>query len=442
VSADELVTWFAVGGSVGALLVVISLATSARTVFAFLIGATGVLMQAQIGGAHAFTIVTFAWLVVAGRRKGAERAARTGLLLAAAGLLAFTAIFGDLVNSRTLAVQLLALSASAGALAVWATSADVRLILRAALLTITAGAAVGLLQVLHVIPVSQDLWSAEVSQIGRPVGIWPEPDWLGLFSALGLVLAWRLVLSPLVRTVALTLNGLAFLLAFARAAWLALLVSIVLVAVIRFVTSARREGIGGRGAPLVVLLMVACVVLVANPTISSDVGRRVESLVSTSSDDVSAKARVQQTNGLLTLGQTAFPFGHGLSASGRVGVSGRLYIGITPQENNNVGSNWILAMWVDGALLAIPLVLFVLLIAIRGARLLPGQLLVIVLFSSLWSNAFFLPVTWLCLGLIMRELPARGRPALHELATRLPEGLRGTVHATRKRAERLAMTGR
>jgi len=73
--------------------------------------------------------------------------------------------------------------------------------------------------------------------------------------------------------------------------------------------------------------------------------------------------------------------------------------------------------------------LFLVGVAVRGASGLPGQMLVVVLVSSLWSNALFQPVTWLCLALTLWELPARGTPpALQGLAARLPEVVRAAVH--------------
>jgi hypothetical protein len=422
-----MMTWLAVGGGVAAGFVVLLVVDSPRRALACLIGVTGVLMQAQVGGVHAFTIVTVGWLVLAGRREGTARALRAAVLVACAALLASTAVFGDLVNSRTLALQLLALSLTAGALMVWASPDDVRLVLSSALLTITAGASVGLLQVVHVVPITQDLWSAGISEIGRPLGIWPEPDWLGLFSALGLVLAWRLRLSPLVRTVALGINGLSLLLSFARAAWVAVVASIVIGALVRWATSHRPDRPRGRVGPLVVVVVVAGAVVAATPALASDLGRRLDSLTSTQSDDVSARARVQQTEGLLTLARTAGPWGHGLSASGRVGVSGKLYLsGTSP---NNVASNWVLGLWVDGALLAVPLTIFLGVTALRGASWLPGQMLVVVLVSSLWSNALFQPVAWLCLALTLWEWPARGAPpVVRGPGVGLPEVARTAAH--------------
>lgn len=63
-------TWLAVGGTCVAGLIVVLRVGSAGRALAYLIGVTGVLMQAQVGGAHAFTIVTVGWLLVAGKREG------------------------------------------------------------------------------------------------------------------------------------------------------------------------------------------------------------------------------------------------------------------------------------------------------------------------------------------------------------------------------------
>lgn len=404
--ADRLITLGVIAVTAASVLLVLAALKARRAVAAWIVGGAGVLMAAQVGGAHLFTLATMLWLVFT-RPTGRSVFRATGLLVAAGGL-AVTVLFGDLVNSRSLALQLMALAVTAVAIAMRAEDHDTRAMIRGALAVITFGASVGALQVAGVIPM--ELWHLDVSSIGRPTGIWPEPDWMGLMAALGLVLAWRLPLSPLVRTAALSLNGLMFVLAFARAAWVALAVSVVLLVVLQFFTSRRAERPVGqrRGGAVAVLLLLCVGLLVASPELRSDLGRRVESLTTSSTEDVSGQARIGQTRALLHLADSAAPFGHGLSASGRVGVTGQLFL--RGESVNNVASNWLLAMWVDGALLALPLIGFLLVFALRGARTIPGQMLVVVLVNSLFSNATFMPVAWLALALTLLAVTPRVRP--------------------------------
>jgi hypothetical protein len=406
VGPDQLSQWLALGALVLLGLLVLWVLDSRRIVAAYLVGGTGVLMDVQVGRVHAFTIATLLWLACT-KPVGGRRWIPALTLGTAAGLLSVTVLFGDLVNSRTLALQLMAFSITAGSLYLRSDAEDARAMLRGAFYTITAGAVVGLLQVAGVIQI--ELWHTQVSSIGRPVGIWPEPDWMGLMGALGLLLAWRLPLSQLMRTVALSVNGLAFVLAFARAAWVALAVTVIVVVVTQLIASRRAERARGRGSAVLVLLLVAVVLLVANPDLRSDLGRRLDTLTAGAEDDVSGQARVLQTRALLFLADSAFPFGHGLSASGRVGVTGDLFLQVS--SVNNVASNWLLGMWVDGALLALPLIVFLAYVALRELHRLEGQLLLVVLLNSLWSNAVFMPVTWLCLGLAMHQLATRSAAA-------------------------------
>jgi hypothetical protein len=393
VSAEQVFELLAVGAALLLGLLLLALGRSPRTITAALVGATG-------ASVHLFTLAVLLWLCFT-RPFGSRQWPRVLGLMTSTGLLAVTVLYGDLVNSPTLALQLLALSGSAALIALRAEARDAAVMMRAALVVITAGAMVGLLQVVDLVPI--ETWHTDISALGRPIGIWPEPDWLGLLAAIGVVLAWRLPLATTARTVSLTINGAAFVLAFARAAWVALAVSIA-IAVIAQLFTARRNAAdsGGRRGALLALALLATLALTLSPNLRSDLIRRVETLTTTTADDVSGQARLQQTQGLLHLAESAAPFGHGLSASGRVGVSGNLYLKV--DYGNNVASNWLLGLWVDGALLAIPLMLFLILLAARAVASPVGQALVVLLINSLFSNALFLPVTWMLVGLTMATL--------------------------------------
>ena len=118
-------------------------------------------------------------------------------------------------------------------------------------------------------------------------------------------------------------------------------------------------------------------------------------------------ARNQQLESLWHLESIAPWNGLGISASGRVGVSGDItWIG---QADNNVASNWVLGWWVDGKLLAVPLIaLFVCAALIRANRV-SGRILLLVLISSLFSNALYIPIAWLALGACLVSDRARFR---------------------------------
>ena len=288
--------------------------------------------------------------------------------------------------------------------------------------TLTTYASVhGILQYIGVLP--HQLFEGQ----NRPIGIYLEPDWLGMFSAVGLLLSFH-VRRPAIRYPAAAVNLVAVLLAAARASWIALAVVAVLgVLTARRVPAAERP----RGAWLLTAfgLAAGAVVLVAAPELTQLLVSRLEG-ASTTGPDVSAKARQQQLASLQQLDALAPWNGLGLSASGRVGVSGRItYIG---NATNNVASNWILGWWVDGKLLAVPLIALFLVAAFVRLNRVSGRVLAIVLISSLFSNALYIPVSWLALGACLadgrtrsdgvRRVARSGRDPAESDATPEPRG--------------------
>lgn len=171
----------------------------------------------------------------------------------------------------------------------------------------------------------------------------------------------------------------------------------------------------GRIAAPAAFAAVAIIALASIPKLQLNLTDRLFPSISDISTDISAQARVQQNDGLNYLANTAPWYGQGLSASGRVGVSGILYL---DNSVNNLGSNWLLSLWVDGKFLALPIIGFLLYFAIRFARHLPGQLLGLVLINSFFSNALFQPITWLLLGLTLAitriRNDAKSTHTLHE----------------------------
>ena len=390
-------------------IVLIVTSTQPRAPLAVMVGATAGLQTAQIAGVHVFCLAVALWLVlgVIPQQRGKLRPEWPAVRVVCAALLASTALTGNLTNSRLVALQLLLLAGTAACLAGFGNQADIRHILRGLLITTTIASAAALLQYIGVLPYAVFLGT------DRPIGLYSEPDWLGMFSAVGLIIAFRITTGGL-RTALVSLHLTALLLAAARAAWLALLVVVVVgyVAAKLSRKSPRVEQVRGGGRLVVVGLLFVAVVLAISPTLRDSLHSRIEGLFS-ARQEVAVQARLQQTEGLLELAGQAPWHGLGLSASGRVGVSGRIqYIGHT---DNNVASNWILGWWVDGGLLAIPLILLFGWTALTRLTTTSGLVLLTVLVNSLFSNAMLIPIAWvglaLCLLENVRPKTSRQRPA-------------------------------
>jgi hypothetical protein len=383
--------------AVGASLV---LASRRRlTLTNLIVGFSSGLIAVQVHGINAFSIAVGLWVLP---RVGRQRDSKAALIILAATIpLASTALTGDLVNSTRLAAQLMILAFGASTVCWLADEQDAHNLLRGLLAACSLGSIVAILQVVGLIP--SELWNAgDISTLGRPTGIYPEPDWLGMFAAIGGILAWRLPSSSRYREIAFILNFSACVLSFARAAWVGTVGAILLLWVVKIFAGGRFHDASVRRRSIRILAtsaLIGCVSLVAMPQLRAELVDRASSIVSSSQGDVSGRARLQQTAALNQLASTAPWNGHGLSASGRVGVSGKLYI--TGTVENNVASNWILGMWVDGKYLSLGLVVLLLLTAAIRTMTVAGQCLVLVLIASLFSNAVFMPITWLLLGLCL-----------------------------------------
>ncbi|SDE19043.1 O-antigen ligase family protein [Nocardioides lianchengensis] len=397
-------------GAVGVLFVVTS--RSSRDSISSVTGFLGGLVAVQVGGFHLFTIVVTVWFATR-RREQYGNLLPLFLIPLIAVPLATTALYGELTHNPLLAVQLLALSLSAGLVAAAANDHDRKLMLLGLMWACFTSAFVGLLQVVGLVAVRVETLHTHVSSLGRPNGIYPEPDWLGTFSAIGMVLSWRLLRDrPSLRTLVLGVTTGGFVLAFARAAWLALGVSVIAILVGAAISRRRapRATKSGSFRTLAVLGAVAVIAFAALPALRIQAVERLTSIVSGDRSDISRQARIQQNETLQRLADTAPWDGWGISASGRVGVSGRLLLG--DESGNSVASNWALAFWVDGGYLAVPVIALFILVAMRRFRGVAGQALVVVLVSSFFSNATYQPVVWLLLGLALRE--ANSRPEVRQ----------------------------
>ncbi|MBY6437550.1 hypothetical protein HQ602_14275 [Rhodococcus kroppenstedtii] len=391
---------------------------------AALIGVTAGFSDLQVGGVHLFTVLVGLWALFVFGRRPARVVGWTLALAGTAVMVASTSLVGDLVVSPTLALQLLGMTFCATAIGLWSTARERRTMFYGLLTATTVSAVYALLQVTGIAATS--VVHLEISAIGRPSGLTPEPDWLGMFSAIGMILAFVLPMRRDVRTVVLGLNTAAWLLAFARAAWLALAVVVVAAAVLAVVDRRRTRApaVDGRGRTRAVVVAVVAVVAVVlvQPVLRADLTTRVMQLlgagVGPDSSDRSGQARVEQVTALLDLSRSGPFYGHGLSSAGRVGVSGKLYLG--DYSSNSVASNWVLGLWVDARYVALPFIAVLVLVTVVTLRSLGGAVAAVVLVSSLFSNATYFPVFWLALGCAVATLATRVVPKPKSKPARTP----------------------
>lgn len=381
-------------------LTVIGTHRNGRDISSFLVGVSAGLVAIQVFRVHVFTIMVLVWLLQRGGVFNSKGFNRALLLAIPVGMLALTAVMGDLVNSDTLVFQLMGLAATAALVMTYSTQEDRQKMIGGLLAMVTISSIVGLLQVLKIVPI--ETWHASISSVGRPIGLYPEPDWLGMFAGVGLVIAWRLPMGKGLRIAAVSANAAALILAFARAAWIAVAVAIAVTAILGFIVK-RRQAKGdqkrGRFGAVTLMVLAAGAVALFTPQLVDDLFVRLSGTLQVQAGDISGEARLRQFNSLMRLAESAPFYGHGLSASGRVGVWGQITTGVA--ADNNVASNWMLAMWVDGKYFAVPLILLLCLAAVRYCLTIPGQALVVVLVSSFFSNATFFPVTWALLAICL-----------------------------------------
>lgn len=414
--------------------VIILTLSARRQVLGFLVGASAGLVAAQVFQVHVFTILVVLWAVLSRRESKKLFPSQAIWIVVAAAVLASTVFLGELVNNPNLGLQLLAFAICAAILVVTATANDTRVMLYGLLTMTSFASAYGLLQVAGIAP--NDAWHLDVSALGRPTGIYPEPDWLGMFGGIGLVLAWRLPIGRWLRVVLIAVNAGAWVLAFARAGWIATAASCALAIAILLLTRPKKAGrvehasvepsntleaipsrgistrspISGdkkrTGRVLGTLVTVVGALIAVNviPQLHDNLVTRLSRTLTVNDNDISAQARVLQNDGLQYLANTAPWYGWGLSSSGRVGVSGRLNYGVS---ENNVGSNWVASMWVDGAWLSLPIIAVFVIGCLVAVKTIEGQLLVLVLLNSFFSNATFQPITWLLVGLCFAYLRRR-----------------------------------
>lgn len=387
--------------SAAGIAIILSLSPAKRNwVILTSVGSAASLVNLQFGSIHVFTILIFGWSLLQLSRRVSMTFPITFLLLTVA-FVATSVIAGDLATNPLLAVQMLLLATSAVLLALFTTSAERLTVMKGALGMIVLSGSYGIGQLAGIFPSREHVLHLDVSEIGRPSGFWPEPDWLGMYCAIGLVLAWRLPLARWQRVIALPICGLMWVLSFARAAWIALIVTAIVGAIVVVISRNGKAKHGrGRIAALVVTAAALAAPIYFLPSLTDNLIVRLQRTLTVRQDDISGEARLQQLDGLWYLARHSPWHGHGLSAAGRVGVSGNLYLDEAGSANS-VASNWVLGLWVDARLLAVPFILLIFALTVFCLQHTAGQVLSIIIVSSFFSNATFVPIFWLAVGLCL-----------------------------------------
>jgi hypothetical protein len=384
----------------------------------WLVGAAAGLDFAQIGHVHLFTIAVVFWLLTGGTLAGRGVSGVTVALVASAILLGLTSLIGPLTVNHTLALQLVGLAISAGIIGIKATPDTVVRMAKGLLAICLFSACWGILQKLGFLPIRQ--FNA-VEGTGRVMGIYREPDWLGLFCSVGIIVTLRVELSRLWKIAFLSILGLALLFSLARASIVALAVVGVVAVALGWIREPKAVHRMQNRQVLAVFTGIIVIVLFLSPALATKIVSRFQTGFNSSAQDVGAQARTHQVQSLNLLARNAPWYGDGFSASGRVRVTGTIIYGTVP-PSDSVSTNWVLGWWVDGKYLAIPLLAVFGLLALRCMRRLGGQLLLVVLVTSLVSDAVMLPITWFAVGLCLAELTLAESTSSSEVAhTLLPQ---------------------
>lgn len=376
---------------------------------AFCVGASAALPVAQVGGIHAFTMIAVLYVILTGLTFRARIRRRQAMLMLAAGGVALTAIWGELVISSSLALQLIAMATVAALLTLTMTPAHLLKAAGGFIAVASASAFVAALQAIGLLPAQ--LLQLEDAELHRPSGFYPEPDWLGLYCAGAVVLLFRVKLSPLIRILAVALNLFGVAYASARAAIVGLLV-VAAVALIRSVLRKRslRNKRTQKANRLVVMAVAVSSIgfVLLQPVQTELLVSRVLSSISSTDRDSAAEVRILQVQGMMELAESAPWYGNGLSAQGRVGGHGDVIY--EDGVENTTASNWIVGLWGDAKIFSIPFIAFLLWACLRSKVPLGGRdLLILVLVNSLFSNALFFPVTWFALALGLTALAVKPR---------------------------------
>jgi O-antigen ligase/polysaccharide polymerase Wzy-like membrane protein len=383
-----------------------------RKILLFLVGVTAGLERAQVHKIHVVVFVVIL-LVTVGREGLPLRFTRHNIVIVASTvLLCLSVPLGSLVNSDSYPFELILLSLVAAAVVATVQPGEAKIILGGLLALVSFGSFWAMLQYLHIIRFVLFQGTA------RPRGIYSEPDWLGLYSAIGVLLAIRAPLRWWNRLFLMMLCAAACGLSGARAAWLGLGVVAVAAGLAAFFKRKVPDRRAGNVRLLAIFALAGLTLLAVDGKVRSAVAVRFESVSPNSTAGLnvgtstysSSKVRVNELQAMLNLVENAPWHGWGLSADGRVEPTGKIQY--TGTAKHNVGSDWLLGTLLDGGLLSLPFVILLLYAAFRRVPRTPCLVLLLVLVASLLSNAIAFPITWVSLGLVMAMLAdARARPA-------------------------------
>lgn len=376
-------------------------------IFWFTLGVSAAFRDLQIGSVHLFSALAAVAFVACIRRATPRPLAPVLVLSLSVVLLSLTTFLGDLVVNDLLWVQLCVLAASASAIYLVANAEQTLWVARGVVGGASISSLFALAQQFGLLRVELYFDS---SGLYRPTGLVHEPDWVGAFAGVALILlarsavsrgwlAWSLV----------AVNAGALLFSFARAAW----VGVGIVVVIWLIAWRKQRSRSSfplilSGKSILIVASLGVVALASSPSLLAIAQTRLLSIFYEEHRDLNAIYREQQFDGLIQLIETAPWYGHGLSASGRVTDFGLFQSGAADRA---VASNWVLGLVLDGMLLAVPLIVFLCWTAARGILTAFGQVLIFVLVNSLFSNLLFSPVLWLAVALSLTQDGTVGRPA-------------------------------
>lgn len=409
-------------GALALVYVLVILITYRRSehIREWMVGAAAGLDFAQIAHVHLFTIAVVFWALTTGGIAFGRVSAATLALLLSAAILGATAFIGPLSVNHTLVLQLMALAVSAAIVGAKASPEAIQRMALGLLAVTLFSACWAILQKFGFLPIRQ---LNSVEGAGRVNGIYREPDWLGLFCAAGIVTTLRLNLPSRRKVAFLSVLSLALIFSLARGSVIALLV-VGAVATLSNLLANRDGALRSRNRQvLAVLAGIVTVALVISPSLSGRLVERFQNGFTNTSQDAGARARSQQIRSLNLLAQNAPWYGDGLSAAGRVEVTGTINYG-NIVSSHSVSTNWILGWWIDGKYLALPLIAMFFLLALRSAKALGGQLLLVVLVTSLVTDAVMLPITWFAVGLCLANAVVRAAGARSAQAGRKAQALR------------------
>ena len=366
---------------------------SGTMVIGALIGVTGGLPYFQIFNVHYFTICCFLFILKKHNRE-IGLATKTLYLFFSCILMALTSLWGDLVNNKLLSIQLLLLSLSVVIVVIKSDKFDIRNIVYSFVVIQTISSVFALGQMFGLV---QGLYYDSAFSGGRPTGLHVEPDWLGIYVGCALIVLLTTNLVFKTRWLLVSLNSFALIFSGCRGAWVSLVIVFIISLLIKFIRGSNNSSRLDTKNRFKLILTVLIFSIFVEESIRLLISERVNGIFSSSMDS-STTARILQNETMLNLLKEGQIYGHGLSASGNIGVLG----GLTTNGTNSVGSNWVLTLLVDCGILAIPFFLLIIHLVFRNKTLTGLLVFLNIMSNALISNVFFQPVFWLFLAIVMK----------------------------------------